>query len=206
MLAKLVAQHSQTLSSTRCIIQAALKPLKKKKKHPVHTPSIFLRLQETRQSRPWLECRLKCILWTERPAYINMSLLLFLLPPSYQNHGVCHLLPSGIVWATVHYALTLCPRRPPAHLFIPQGFLRCLISRFFLRCVCTLLTSRWFPRQSRSACLWILSSDGCRTSVSAAWGPAGGREGKLESGRHLWWRFFLIEFVKSAHFEINGIV
>lgn len=50
-----------------------------------------------------------------------MSLLLF-LPPPYQNHGVYHLLPSGIVWATVHYALTPCPRRPPAHLFIPQGF------------------------------------------------------------------------------------
>lgn len=50
------------------------------------------------------------------------------------------------------------------------------LTLFFLRCVCTLLTSRWFPRQSRSACLWTLSSDGCRTSVSAVWGPAVGEE------------------------------
>lgn len=118
-----------------------------------------------------------------------MSLLLFLPPPLYQNHGVYHLLPSGIVWATVHYALTPCPRRPPAHLFIPQGFFFFALPHLTLFFVCTLLTSRWFPRQSRSACLWTLSSDGCRTSVSAAWGPAGGgREGKLESSRHLWWR------------------
>lgn len=41
-----------------------------------------------------------------------------------RNHTVCHLLMacahcSGTVWATVHFALTLCPCRPPVHLFTP---------------------------------------------------------------------------------------
>lgn len=141
-----------------------------------------------------------------------MSLLLFLPPPLYQNHGVYHLLPSGIVWATVHYALTPCPRRPPAHLFIPQGFFFFALPHLTLFFVCTLLTSRWFPRQSRSACLWTLSSDGCRTSVSAAWGPAGGEEkGSWKAvaicdGGQSDEDFFIIEFVKSAHLEINGKV
>lgn len=141
-----------------------------------------------------------------------MSLLLFLPPPLYQNHGVYHLLPSGIVWATVHYALTPCPRRPPAHLFIPQGFFFFALPHLTLFFVCTLLTSRWFPRQSRSACLWTLSSDGCRTSVSAVWGPAGGEEkGSWKAvaicdGGQSDEDFFLIEFVKSAHLEINGKV
>lgn len=141
-----------------------------------------------------------------------MSLLLFLPPPLYQNHGVYHLLPSGIVWATVHYALTPCPRRPPAHLFIPQGFFFFALPHLTLFFVCTLLTSRWFPRQSRSACLWTLSSDGCRTSVSAAWGPGGGEEkGSWKAvaicdGGQSDEDFFIIEFVKSAHLEINGKV
>lgn len=121
-----------------------------------------------------------------------MSLLLFLPPPPLSKSWS---LPSASIRDCLGYS-PLCPHTVSSSatcspVYPTRLFFFCVASShaFFLRCVCTLLTSRWFPRQSRSACLWTLSSDGCRTSVSAAWGPAGGgREGKLESSRHLWWR------------------
>lgn len=144
-----------------------------------------------------------------------MSLLLFLPPPPLSKSWS---LPSASIRDCLGYS-PLCPHTVSSSatcspVYPTRLFFFCVASShaFFLRCVCTLLTSRWFPRQSRSACLWTLSSDGCRTSVSAAWGPAGGEEkGSWKAvaicdGGQSDEDFFLIEFVKSAHLEINGKV
>lgn len=134
------------------------------------------------QGSPWLMCILKFILWTAQPVYINMSLLC-----SFPwKHRVCHLFPAcasclGIVWATVHLALTLCPCKPPVHLFIPQGSRVASSHSFFVVCANLSLVSTSKQKRLSMDSVFRRMQD---FSVSCV-GPC---RGKLESGRYVWWR------------------
>ena len=105
MLAKLVAQHSQTLSSTRCIIQAALKPLKKKKKTPCPHSKYFPQTSRNATEPPVARVSIKMHL-VNRTACLYKYELVVVPPPPLLSKSWS--LPSASIRDCLGYS-PLCP-------------------------------------------------------------------------------------------------
>lgn len=103
--------HSETITSTQCISQATVKTFKPS--NAALLRQIFHRLTLGIIVR--LVSDAACLCKDEPVVFPPWNHILHHLPMACAR---C----SGIVWAPVHLALTLCPWKPPVHLFFPPPF------------------------------------------------------------------------------------